>query len=76
MGLLRTLLTAPVSAPVKGTFWIAQKIEEAADAEINNPAEIRRTLAALEQKLLAGEISEVDYDAAETTLLQRLKAMS
>ena len=42
----------------------------------HNPASIRKALASLEQQLLAGEISEEAYDAAETELLLRLKALA
>jgi len=76
MGLLRTLISMPVVGPLRGTAWIAGKINEAAERELNDPAAIRKALATLESQLLAGEISEADYDEAETVLLQRLKAMS
>ncbi|MEM8537580.1 MAG: gas vesicle protein GvpG, partial [Pseudomonadota bacterium] len=76
MGLLRQLLTLPVAGPLRGTGWIAEKIHEAAEKEHNSPAAIRKALAALEAQLLAGEISEDEYDQAETALLQRLQAAS
>lgn len=76
MGVLRSLLLAPVSGPMKGTLWVAGKIQETAEREFNDPAAIRKALASLEQRLLAGEISEEGYDAAETELLMRLKAVS
>ncbi len=74
MGILRTLLTAPIKAPVNGTLWVARKVEEAANREFNDPATLRQTLHELEQQLLSGQISEEDYDTAETDLLVRLKA--
>lgn len=74
MGLLRSLLALPVSGPMKGTMWIAGKIHETAEQELNDPAAIRKALAMLEQQLLAGDISEDDYDEAEAVLLMRLKA--
>lgn len=73
MGLLTSLLTLPVAGPMKGSLWIAKKIHEAADQELNDPAAIRRELAALESALLAGEISEDAYDEAELVLLTRLR---
>lgn len=74
MGLLRTLVSLPVAGPVKGTLWLAGKVQEAAEQEFNNPGSIRKELVALESQLLAGEISEDAYDVAETALLIRLKA--
>lgn len=73
MGLLRTLVTLPVAGPLQGSLWIARKIHEAAEQELNDPAAIRRALARLEQQLLAGEISEEAYDTVELELLQRLQ---
>ena len=75
MGLLRSLLTLPVHGPMQGTFWVARKIEEAADREYNDPSALRKALASLEQQLLSGSITEDEYDAAETVLLLRLKAL-
>lgn len=73
MGLFGTILSLPVSGPVKGSLWVARQIHEAAEREANDPAALRRELGRLEKALLAGEISEDDYDAAETLLLQRLR---
>ena len=64
MGLLSTLLTLPVSGPVKGALWTVGKVVEAAEAEFYDPAAIRRELAALERRLEAGEIDEDAFEAA------------
>lgn len=74
MGLLTTLLTLPVSGPLKSVMWVAQKIHETAEAEFNNPAAIKAALAALEARLVAGEIDEDAFEAAEAALLDRLEA--
>ncbi|MFT4784758.1 MAG: hypothetical protein ACI9IV_002506 [Paracoccaceae bacterium] len=76
MGILKTLLLLPVKGPMDGALWLTQKIHGAAAEEFNNPAMIKRALQELERGLLAGEISEDDYDEAETALLIRLKAMA
>lgn len=76
MGLLRSLLTFPVSAPVQGTLWLGRKIGETAEQELNDPVALRAALAALEAQLLAGEITEEAYDTAEDDLLARLRALS
>lgn len=72
MGLLRKLLTAPISAPVAGALWITSKVTEAAEAEVYDPVRIRATLDELERAVDAGEIDEDTYDAAEELLMARL----
>ena len=72
MGLLRTLLTAPVSAPMSGALWATSKVAEAAEAYFYDPAHIRRQLDELERAVEAGEIDEATYDAAEEVLMARL----
>ena len=72
MGLLTRLLTAPVGLPVSGALWIAHKVTECAEPELTNPATIRGALDALEQDLLAGRITEDDFEQAEAVLLARL----
>lgn len=74
MGILTALLTLPVSGPARGTLWIAGQIRDAVNHELNDPAALRAALDALEEKLLAGEITEEAYEAAETDLLTRLQA--
>mgnify|MGYP006274253357 CR=1 FL=1 len=73
MGLLTTLLTLPVSGPLKGAWWAVETVREAAEAEFYDPGAIRAELAALEARLLAGEIDEDAYEAAEEPLLDRLE---
>lgn len=75
MGLLRNLLTLPISGPVNGTLWVAGKVHEAADKELNDPATLRKSLVALERQLLAGVITEDAYDAAENDILERLQGL-
>lgn len=72
MGILSTLLTLPVSGPIKGALWVAQKIHESAEAELHDPAAIKRALIDMERRLDAGEIDEETFEAAETVLLDRL----
>ncbi|MFA8442736.1 gas vesicle protein GvpG [Yoonia sp.] len=76
MGLLRSLLSLPVKGPIDGTLWVARQIQDAADKELNDPAALRKALAALETQLLAGAISEEEYDQAETRLLLRIKGQT
>jgi hypothetical protein len=74
MALLRKLLTLPVSGPISGAIWVAERVLDAADAEISDPATIRRSLDALERALDRGEIDEEEYDRREAELFARLQA--
>ena len=73
MGLLSKLLLAPVKAPVSGTLWVAGKVAEAADAQRNDKTVLMAALKQAEEDLLAGRLSDEDYDALETDLLERLQ---
>ncbi len=73
MGLLRKLLTAPVSAPFGGALWVVGKVAEAAETEFRDPVRIRRALEELEADLDAGRIDEATYEEAEEILLARLQ---
>lgn len=73
MGLLTTLITLPVTGPVKGAWWIMEKIHEQAEQAMNDPVAIKAEIAALEKRLDAGEITEEAYEAAELELLTRLR---
>lgn len=74
MGLL-ALLALPLSAPMRGTLWLFDKVTEAAEAEYYDEGPVLRALVALEQLLEAGALSEEEYDAAERPLLERLRAI-
>ncbi|MDX8348470.1 gas vesicle protein GvpG [Cognatiyoonia sp. IB215446] len=75
MGVLRGLLALPIAGPINGGIWVARKIYETAEAELNDPAVLRKELVNLEQELLDGTISEADYDLAEADILLRIKAI-
>lgn len=73
MGFLTKLLTFPVSGPINGVVWLAEKIEEKANVELYDPVRIQAELGELEMRLDMDEISEEDYMAVEESLLERLK---
>lgn len=76
MGLLRRLLFSPITAPADTALWVAKKVHETAEMELNDPAAIRTALVELEAQLLAGELDDEAYDAAEDILLTRLGMLS
>ncbi|MFI5021048.1 MAG: gas vesicle protein GvpG [Alphaproteobacteria bacterium] len=73
MGILRSILTAPVLGPILGLLWLARTIEERANAELYDVDKVRGELAELELALDLKEIDLAEYEAGEEALLQRLR---
>jgi hypothetical protein len=71
MGLISGLLTLPL-APVRGTVWIAERLEEQALEELNDESAIRAQLLELEELRAAGAVDVEQLVAAEDELVQRL----
>ena len=71
MGLITGLLTLPL-APVRGTAWLAERIQEQAEAELYDEGAIQEQLMQLEAQHAAGELDDEDLAAAEDALLERL----
>jgi hypothetical protein len=69
---LAALLTLPISGPLQAVGWIAGKVGEAAEREAFDPARVEAALLALERRLEAGEITEAEFEAAETQQLELL----
>jgi Gas vesicle protein G len=73
MGLITGLLTLPL-APIRGTIWIAERIYEQAEAEMNDEGTIQAQLMEIQAAREAGEIDESTAAEAEDILLERLIA--
>jgi hypothetical protein len=73
MGLITGLLTFPL-APIRGTVWIAERIQEQAEAELNDEGVIRAQLMEIQAAREAGEIDEDTAAEAEDILVERLIA--
>ena len=71
MGLITGLLTLPL-APVRGTAWLAERIQEQAEAELYDESSIQAGLRDLEEARATGEMSSEEIDAAEDVLIERL----
>lgn len=74
MGLITGLLTLPL-APVRGTIWLAERIQEQAESELYDESAIRAGLLELEQARAADDFSEEEIAEAEDALLERLMAI-
>lgn len=73
MGLITGLLTLPL-APVRGTAWLAERIQEQAELEMGDEGAIQEQLMQLEALHAAGEIDDEELAAQEDALLERLIA--
>ncbi len=71
MGLLTGLLTLPL-APVRGTVWVAERLQEQAEAELHDDASIHEGLLELEALRQTGAVDEAEIAAAEDALIEQL----
>jgi Gas vesicle protein G len=71
MGLLTGLLTLPL-APVRGTMWVAERLLEEAQRELDDPQNIEAQLLDAEARYERGEMSEEEYEILEDALMRRL----
>jgi hypothetical protein len=71
MGLFTALLTLPL-APVRGTVWIAEKLQEQAELELYDESALQRQLAELAAARETGEYDESEIEQAEDVLIERL----
>ena len=60
-------------APAKGVLWVFREINDAAQQELAGESEtITAALSELYMRLETGQITETEFDAQETALLDRL----
>ena len=71
MGLITGLLTLPL-APVRGTVWVAERLLEEAERQLNDPAAIEQQLLEAEERHERGEITDDELAQIEDDLLRRL----
>jgi hypothetical protein len=76
MGVISNIAGLPITGPLFGLEWLARRIAEAAEREMNDPARVERDLIALERALDAGEIDEPTFEAREAELLAELAEMA
>ncbi|AQU65353.1 gas vesicle protein GvpG [Streptomyces niveus] len=75
MGLLSGVLLLPL-APVRGVVWISDRLIDAAEAELYDPAVIRVQLSELNRALDDGEIDLARFEREEERLLDILDRKS
>lgn len=69
------LLLAPLTAPIDGITWIAEKIQERVDAELDDQENLQKRLLALQLAFDMGELSEDEFEAQEEELLLAIQAL-
>jgi hypothetical protein len=74
VGLITGLLTLPL-APVRGTVWLAEKIQEQAELEMNDESALRVSLIELDEMRQSGAYDDAEIDEAENELIERLMAL-
>lgn len=72
MGLLSGLLLLPL-APVRGTVWIAERLLEEAERELDPERRARLRLQALEVALELGELTPEEYEREEDLVFTELE---
>jgi hypothetical protein len=73
MGLISEILLLPL-APVRGTVWLAERLQEQAERELYDEKRIYEELIELEALRESGELDEQEATHAEDLLLERLTA--
>jgi hypothetical protein len=72
MGFLTGLILLPL-APLRGTIWLAERLMEVAESELDDEAAFKRLLVEAEIAFESGELSESEYEQVEEELLERLE---
>jgi len=71
MGIFTGLLTLPL-APVRGVVWLAEQIQDFAEEQYYDPANIRAELERVDEARQTGEMTEEECTEWENELLRRL----
>ncbi|MDX2214499.1 MAG: gas vesicle protein GvpG [Oculatellaceae cyanobacterium bins.114] len=69
------LLLTPITAPISGVNWIAEKILERADAELDDKENLSKRLLALQLAFDMGDISEEEFEVQEEELLLAIQTV-
>ena len=73
--MLLDLLFAPITAPVNGITWIAEKILEQTETGLDEKENLSKRLLALQLAFDMGDISEEEFEQQEEELLLAIQAL-
>ncbi|GAA3956490.1 gas vesicle protein GvpG [Actinomadura viridis] len=71
MGLFTGLATLPL-APVRGVVWLAEVLQEQAEAQLYDPGRIAAEMRDIADAVAAGEMDEQEAAEREEELIERL----
>jgi Gas vesicle protein G len=69
------LLMVPITAPLSGISWIADKLLEQAETELDETENLHKRLLALQLAFDMGDIAEEDFEVQEEELLLAIQAL-
>ncbi|NJN86536.1 MAG: gas vesicle protein GvpG [Leptolyngbyaceae cyanobacterium SL_7_1] len=69
------LLIAPLTAPINGVTWIADKILEQVGDQLDEREMLKKQLLALQLAFDLGDISEEEFEEQEEALLLAIEAL-
>jgi len=72
VGLVTGIVGLPL-LPLKGVIWVAERIQEEAEAQYYDPVRIRAQLDEIEEAVRNGTLSEEEGEELEDQLLDRLQ---
>ena len=72
MGFLTGLILLPL-APLRGTIWLAERLAQVAERELDSDTTLRRLLVEAEMAFDSGELTLEEYEQVEDELLERLE---
>ncbi len=72
VGLVTGIVSLPL-LPLKGVIWVAERIQEEAEAQYYDPVRIRAQLDEIEKSVRNGTLSEEEGEELEDELLDRLQ---
>ena len=71
MGMVTGLLTLPL-APVRGVVWLAEVLQEQAEAQLYDPGRVAAEMRDIADAVAAGQMSEQEAAGREEELVRRL----
>jgi hypothetical protein len=74
VGLIRGLLTLPITGPARAGWWVLEQVVGAAEADMYDEDRIVAQMRALAAEVDAGRITEEEHAAAEEVLIEQLVA--
>lgn len=69
------LLMTPITAPLNGITWIADKLLEQAETELDETENLHKRLLALQLAFDMGDIAEDEFEIREEELLLAIQAL-